>query len=98
MKFEVDDVILQISATPDMVCYTGYDKGPSIGTITKITPKMYRIDFDGDAVDIPIGDVEREFVNWSQEREDQLLKVYTDMRTTWSKLYIKQIDFIREDR
>ena len=97
-KFSEKDKILQISAYPNAVCYTAYDRGPSIATVVKVTQKMYRLDFSGEMHDVRIEDVERDFVYHTEERYNELLNIWHDMRTMWSKLYKKQIDLHREDR
>ena len=62
-KFEIGDKILQISAVPNNVCQTAYDKGPSIGEVIKITPKMYRVEFTKEQHDIRIEDVKLDFAH-----------------------------------
>ena len=97
-KFEVGEKLLQVSAVPNTVCYTDYSKGPSIAEVIKITPNMYRLDFSGELHDVRIEEVEQNFIRWSEEKEKQLIEIYTTMRTEWSKLYKLQIDFLRSDK
>ena len=96
-KFKVDDKILQISAFPNAVAYSSYEKGPSVGIIKKITPKMYRVDFNGFETDIRIEHVEIDFCFYSEEREKELLTVWNNMRSVWSVLYRLQISYHKED-
>ena len=63
MKFKESDKILQVSAVPNVVCYTAYTKGPSVGVITKITPMMYRIQFGDESHDVRIEDIDKDFVH-----------------------------------
>ena len=98
-KFQLGDLILQVSGEPNTVCYTAYDKGPSKAHVIKITPKMYQLRFFNEEMhSVRIEDIDRDFVRYTTGREEELVQIYTEMRTSWSKLYQKQIDFLREDK
>ena len=96
-KFKEGDKILQVSAYPNIVCFTGYDVLPSAGKIEKITPKMYRVGFSKETHDVRIEEIDSNFVYWTQERQDSLAEIYSIMRDDWNKLYTLQINYLRED-
>ncbi len=98
-KFQLGDLILQVSGIPNVVCQTAYDVGPSKAHVIKITPMMYQLRFFNEEThSIRIEEIDRDFVHHTFEREKALLEIYTEMRTSWSKLYQKQIDYLREDK
>jgi len=97
-KYKVGDKLLQVSGFPNAICYTEYSKGPSTGIVQKLTPQMYRVEFPYEGTsDIRISIVERDFCMFSEERQKDILELYTELRTVWSKLFKIQYEFLRED-